>query len=223
MCTLPKVTANFHSTAARAPPKQITYTNNQMNRRTSDLPPIQGLAGILRDLRYSEFFRQTIGLLLMPVMALLSSPNLTGFMVGAALALIGTIVRVYASGFIIKNKQLATDGPYSLVRHPLYTGNLLLLIGFTFASGQWWALIVSAGFWWFYYPAAIEYEDRKLRGIFGGEWEQWSQSVPAVIPASLRFRGGGGWSFQTSMMQNYEPVIVLFTLVWLGLMWVRLG
>ena len=133
------------------------------------------------------------------------------------------LVRMYASGFIVKNKQLATDGPYSLVRHPLYTGNLLLLIGFTFASGQWWALIVSALFWWFYYPPAIAYEDRKLQRIFDAAWTEWSRNVPAVIPRSIRLRGGSDWSFQTSLKQNLEPVIAAFILIWLIYIAFQLG
>jgi uncharacterized membrane protein len=109
------------------------------------------------------------------------------------------------------------------VRHPLYTGNLLLLIGFTFASGQWWALLVSAFFWWFYYPPAIEYEDRKLHRIFGADWQSWSESVPAVIPSSIRLKGGSDWSFQTSLKQNSEPIIVVFILIWLIYIAFQLG
>ena len=194
-----------------------------MTRRTHELPPLTGIPHVVREMRYSEFFRQGIGILLMPVYALLANPDQLSFVVGTVIALLGMIVRLYASGFIIKNKQLATDGAYSLVRHPLYTGNLLLLIGFTFASGQWWALLVSACFWWFYYPPAIAYEDSKLRSIFGAEWEEWSKGVPAVIPTNLRMRGGGRWSFQTSLKQNYEPVIVVFTLFWLFVIGVNLG
>ena len=145
----------------------------------------------------------------------MANPIPIGFAVGGAIALIGMLVRLYASGFIVKNKQLATNGPYSLVRHPLYTGNLLMMIGFTFASGQWWALLVSAAFWWFYYPVAVDYEDHKLHGIFGDDWEAWSGTVPAVIPRSVRIRGGGSWSFETSWKQNYEAIIVIYTIFWL--------
>jgi protein-S-isoprenylcysteine O-methyltransferase Ste14 len=166
-------------------------------------------------MRYSEFFRQALGLLLVPVYALLANPEPISFAVGCVIALAGMLVRLYASGFIIKNKQLASNGPYSLVRHPLYTGNLLLIIGFTFACGQWWALLVSVAFWWFYYPVAIEYEDRKLHAIFGEAWEAWSATVPAVIPRGLLIRDGGNWSFETSWKENYEAVIVIYTIFWL--------
>jgi uncharacterized membrane protein len=194
-----------------------------MGTRTHDLPPLTGIRHHIRELRYSEFYRQSIGLLLMPFYSLLSEPRPMAFLLGGTIALAGMLIRFYASGFIVKNKQLATDGPYSLVRHPLYTGNLLLIIGFTFASGQWWALLLSGFFWWFFYPPAIDYEDRKLQAVFGEEWEAWSQTVPAVIPDSLRLRGGADWSFRTSMQHNYEPVIVAFTLLCLFIIAWRLG
>jgi len=186
-----------------------------MGNRTNDLPPLSGLAHLIRELRYHEFSRQALGLLLMLVFAVLADPEPVSFWTGATIAVAGMLVRMYASGFIVKNQQLATDGPYSIVRHPLYTGNLLLLIGFTFASGQWWTMLIAGLFWWFYYPAAIEYEDRKLQRIFGETWSNWSPTVPAVIPRGLGVRSGWNWSLATSLRQNLEPLVVVYTLFWL--------
>jgi protein-S-isoprenylcysteine O-methyltransferase Ste14 len=187
-----------------------------MSRRTQDLPPLTGVAHVIREARNNEFFRQAIGMLLMPVYAFFATPTKSAFFTGAVIALVGMVFRFYASGFIVKNKQLATNGPYSLVRHPLYTGNALLLIGFTFASGLWWALVMSVAFWWFYYPAAVEYEDRKLSGLFGEAWQAWSSTVPAVVPRTLAIKPGGSWSFRTSWTENYELVIVVYTLACLA-------
>lgn len=187
-----------------------------MANRTADLPPLPGLPGLIRELRHQEAMRQGLGLALMPVFAWLSRPLPVLFLVGAVFVLLGCLVRIYASGYIVKNKQLATDGPYSLVRHPLYTGNLLVLIGFTVACAQWWAPIVAILFWWFYYPIAIHYEDRKLHRIFGEAWEQWSRTVPAVIPRRLWPKGPASWSLLTSVRQNAEPIVIVFTLACLG-------
>jgi protein-S-isoprenylcysteine O-methyltransferase Ste14 len=190
-----------------------------MGKRTADLPPLPGLPGLIRDLRYSEVARQGIGLLLMPFLAFFATPSALPFMAGAALVVLGSIVRMYASGFIVKNKQLATVGPYSVVRHPLYTGNGLILIGFVIACGVWWAIPVGILFWWLFYPVTIAYEDAKLERIFGDAWRQWSVTVPAVIPRRIWPRGGGGWSFMTSLRENYEPVVMAFTLAciaWIG-------
>jgi protein-S-isoprenylcysteine O-methyltransferase Ste14 len=187
-----------------------------MGKRTADLPPLPGLPGLVRELRYSEVARQGIGLLLMPLLAFFATPLPLPFMVGAALVVLGSLVRMYASGYIVKNKQLATDGPYSVVRHPLYTGNGLILIGFVVACGVWWAIPLGILFWWLFYPVTIAYEDAKLERIFGDAWRQWSVTVPAVVPRRLWPRGGGSWSFMTSLRQNFEPVVMAFTLACIG-------
>jgi protein-S-isoprenylcysteine O-methyltransferase Ste14 len=187
-----------------------------MGQRTSDLPPLTGAAHLIREWRYSEVARQGLGLALMPLYAALARPQPALFAAGALLVVLGAIIRLYASGFIVKNKQLATDGPYSLVRHPLYTGNLLQLLGFTLASGLWWAPVASAAFWWFWYPPAIDYEDRKLRRIFGEPCAEWQRRTPAVVPRSLVPTRGGTWSFATSMSRNVEPVIFAYSLACLA-------
>jgi hypothetical protein len=187
-----------------------------MGQRTRELPPLSGLPGVLREMRYHEASRQGLGLLLMPLLALLANPVRSLFYAGAFVALAGGMFRIYASGFIVKNQELATDGPYSLVRHPLYTGNLLLLTGFTLASGVWWTPVIALAFWWFYYPPAIEYEDRKLRRIFGQRCAEWQRSAPAVLPRSLWPSRGGGWSLRTSISRNAEPLVLLYTVFWLG-------
>jgi protein-S-isoprenylcysteine O-methyltransferase Ste14 len=97
------------------------------------------------------------------------------------------------------------------------------MLGFTFASNQWWALIVSGLFWWFYYPPAVEYEDRKLEALFGDEWRAWSVDVPAVVPRNLRIREGGSWSLRTSWSENYELIIVAYTLICLYIVARQLG
>ena len=188
----------------------------QVANRTADLPPLPGLPGLIRDLRHQEAMRQGLGLALMPVFAWLSRPTPLLFALGTLIVVLGCLVRIYASGYIVKNKQLATDGPYSLVRHPLYTGNLLVLIGFTAACGQWWAPLLALAFWGFYYPVAIEYEDRKLQRIFGEPWVRWSSAVPAVIPRRVLPTGPASWSLMTSVRQNAEPIVIAFTLICIG-------
>ena len=72
-------------------------------------------------------------------------------------------------------------------------------------------------FFWFYYPTAIEYEDRKLRRIFGEKWEQWAARTPALVPRFGASTGGPGtWSLATSAKRNGELYLVLFSLVCLA-------
>lgn len=195
-----------------------------MSHRTKELPQRTGLSRIVRELRYHEFSRQLGAVVLTLLFALVARPTLPLTLAGVPVALMGMLVRLYASGFIVKNQELATQGPYALVRHPLYTGNILLLIGFSIASGLWWCLAVALVFFGFYYPPAIEYEDRKLRRIFKSHWDAWAEHVPALVPALRNLSGmaGGSWSLRKSMRRNGEGVIALYVLACIAIVLFKL-
>jgi len=135
--------------------------------------------------------------------------------IGTAIAVVGMVIRMWAAGYVMKNKELATTGPYAHVRHPLYVGNILLLLAFSLASSLWWAFVLMGFLLWFYYPPTISYEDNKLRNLFGEEWENWSKNIHALIPTFGQKAGSvnSEWSFKKSLMQNGEPVIVIY-LIW---------
>jgi protein-S-isoprenylcysteine O-methyltransferase Ste14 len=40
------------------------------------------------------------------------------------------------------NQKLISTGPYALVRHPMYSGALVMLLGIPIALGSWWGLLV---------------------------------------------------------------------------------
>jgi protein-S-isoprenylcysteine O-methyltransferase Ste14 len=109
-----------------------------MSHRTQDLPPLTGLPNVIRELRYHEAARQGLAVILIVVYAVTANPKPLLAAIGVPIAFVGALVRLYASGFIVKNQELATDGAYRFVRHPLYTGNILLVIGFAGAGSQGW-------------------------------------------------------------------------------------
>ena len=186
-----------------------------MSHRTDELEPRSGLARFVRELRYHEAARQGLAVILILFYALTAESTVLWASIGLPLALIGMLVRFHASGFIMKNRELATVGPYALVRHPLYTGNILLVLGFALANVSIWAVPLAVAFFWFYYPPAIEYEDRKLQRIFGPTWEAWALETPALVPSFARAGSlfEGHWSFAKSTMKNGEIFIVVFVLV----------
>ena len=42
-----------------------------------------------------------------------------------------------------QGQRVVQTGPYALIRHPMYSGGLLMLLGVPFALGSWWALIFT--------------------------------------------------------------------------------
>ena len=194
-----------------------------MSNRTNDLPKLSGIKHLIREMRYHEFSRQSIGIILVSVFCFETSSNsIIPYASNFAISLIflGLATRMYASGFVLKNKELSTTGPYAFVRHPLYTGNIMILIGLCLINGFFWSFVTAFIFLWFYYPTAIEYEDRKLKSLFPDTWEEWASMTPALMPkmdlngkifSRLDLRS---WSVKKSLVANYEPVIVVYVLVW---------
>jgi hypothetical protein len=183
-----------------------------------------GFAGLVDRLRYHEASRQGLGLVLLLVCAWFTVPAGEGrIFAGFVLAALGQLWRIYAAGVIYKNRQLATTGAYSLLRHPLYLGNFLILVGFTLAAGNWIVALVVLFFFGFYYPAAIRYEDQKLEDIFGDDWRAWSKGTPAMFPTSLRWRSNENveWNARQSLIRNGELVYTLFEVCGAVLLWYR--
>ena len=194
-----------------------------MSNRTNDLPKLSGIKHLVREMRYHEFSRQSIGIILVSVFCFETSSNsiipyASNFAI--SIILLGLATRMYASGFVLKNKELSTTGPYAFMRHPLYTGNIMILIGLCLINGFFWSFVTAFIFLWFYYPTAIEYEDRKLKSLFPNTWEEWASMTPALMPkmdlngkifSRLDLRS---WSLKKSLVANYEPVIVVYVLVW---------
>ena len=188
--------------------------------------PDGGLRRLLYDIRYRpDRHRQLLGILLVVLFTYLGQPILGQFGAGVAFVAAGILVRLWASGYVKKDKVLATGGPYAFVRHPLYVGNLLISVGFCLASGLWWSWLAMLIFWILYYPPTIRMEDSKLHGLFGESWEKWRAVTKALIPRLSPYPGRerGNWSFAYSMKLNGEPLIAAFLAVCLYVLWRRIG
>ncbi|MGX9787285.1 methyltransferase family protein [Mycobacterium sp. MMS18-G62] len=63
--------------------------------------------------------------------------------VGLGIAMLTTIQNGYASANITveSGQELVSTGLYALVRHPMYFGNVVLMIGIPLALGSYWALL----------------------------------------------------------------------------------
>lgn len=55
-------------------------------------------------------------------------------------------VNSYTSGVIevATDQQVITTGPYAIVRHPMYLGSLVMLLGIPLSLGSWWGLLAVA-------------------------------------------------------------------------------
>jgi protein-S-isoprenylcysteine O-methyltransferase Ste14 len=90
--------------------------------------------------------------------------------------------RNWSVGVAVKQgHELVRSGPYALVRHPIYTGLLLALIGSALAIGKWRALLgltlmVVA------ILRKLTIEERFMTEQFGETYARYRAEVPALIP-----------------------------------------
>ena len=113
----------------------------------------------------------------------------TTLAVGAAVALVGVLIRAWAAGHIVKNDRLATTGPYAHTRNPLYFGSFLIAAGFALAA-HWILLVVVAVFFYLVYKPTIEREAAFISGRYPAAYPVWAQHVPAFVPRLTPWRDG---------------------------------
>lgn len=90
--------------------------------------------------------------------------------------------------------RLVTNSFYAYVRHPAYTGSMLLVAGLAFShltEGSWLtecgplrsngsAMVVWAAWWVWTLAVGIsraEAEDKQMQKMFPGEWERYADNV----------------------------------------------
>lgn len=176
---------------------------------------------------WRDRLRQSGGLLLIAWLMRHGRPrHRSRFWLGAAAALIGSAIRLWAAGYIEKNQQLAQGGPYRYMRHPLYTGMITLLLGVGLACGLEWALPLLTVFLLAFYPEVIQREDAWLRHRFGQQWEVWAAARPAILPKlkpdESTTISEGHWSLRQALLRNGEPLIALGLLLGLRVLRRRL-
>jgi protein-S-isoprenylcysteine O-methyltransferase Ste14 len=104
---------------------------------------------------------------------------------GFLLVLSGVGLRSWAAGIIHKSELLATVGPYSLTRHPLYIGSLLMAIGFCSVIGDIRNVVVIFAIVVIFYVPKIHREETRLADTFGEEWTQYTRRTSIFYPKTV--------------------------------------
>lgn len=81
-------------------------------------------------------------------------------------------------GEFVEDEALVVAGLHQYVRHPLYSGTFLLLLGlawseFSLTTAIWGSLYLLIGTW---------FEERKLVRLYGDAYRDYRRQVPAFFP-----------------------------------------
>jgi len=111
------------------------------------------------------------------------APVLSIVSVWIGLAAVRTLGRQWSyTARLVENHKLVTEGPYNVVRHPIYTAMFGKLLATNFAFGHWIGLPVAGGIFVAGTLIRIRSEERLLREAFGTEYESYARRVPSFIP-----------------------------------------
>jgi protein-S-isoprenylcysteine O-methyltransferase Ste14 len=116
------------------------------------------------------------------------------FFTGAVLIAAGLAFSVWARARLGRNwsgvvtlktdHELIRSGPYRIVRHPIYTGLLVAIIGSAIARGEWRGVVavaIAAVALW----RKLRLEERWLGETFGDAYAKYRAEVSALIPFVL--------------------------------------
>ena len=113
--------------------------------------------------------------------------------IGLAVFVLGLALAVWARIYLGRNwgmpmshkidPELVTTGPYRRIRHPIYSGIILAMIGTTIAVSPFWLVAVAALGAYFLYSAVME--ERYMAGLFPDSYPAYKRSSKMLIPFIL--------------------------------------
>jgi len=117
------------------------------------------------------------------------------FYVGIGLMIAGIVLRQWSIAVLgryfsptigIQEGQAVVDrGPYRLVRHPAYTGLLIIYIGLGFVIQSWGAVLVLIAYFAAAFGYRIHVEEAVLTSKLGDEYVEYAKRTKRLIPYVL--------------------------------------
>jgi len=110
---------------------------------------------------------------------------------GLAVEAIGLFMAIWARRHLGRNwsgeisikedHQLIRSGPYKWLRHPIYTGILVMYVGTALVTGEWLA-ILGLAMVTFAYWRKIRLEEANLNTAFGADYDAYRRETWALVP-----------------------------------------
>lgn len=139
------------------------------------------------------------------------------------LVLPGVWLRGYAAGYVKKNRELTSTGPYAHTRNPLYLGSVLIAAGFAVALLSWVVALALAFMFLMIYVPVIASEERFLRATFA-EFDEYCRRVPRLLPRltpAQAMSGAGSFSFALYRKHREYNAALGAALLYLSLLLLR--
>jgi protein-S-isoprenylcysteine O-methyltransferase Ste14 len=120
---------------------------------------------------------------LLQVVPALAAVALSIFSVWLTMAAVGTLGKEWSyEARLVEGHRLVTQGPYAVVRHPIYSAMLGKLVATALVISHWIGLVAGVVFFAIGTSIRVREEEKLLRSQFGAEYEAYARRVPAILP-----------------------------------------
>jgi protein-S-isoprenylcysteine O-methyltransferase Ste14 len=103
---------------------------------------------------------------------------LAGFLVSMA----GEFTQLWCFASLNKQVDLACNGPYTVVRNPMYLGRFFILLGAVMLPGNVWIMLAYAVVYYFYMVNRVKREEARLRVALGAPYADYCEKVDPFLP-----------------------------------------
>ena len=145
------------------------------------------------------------------VLLAFANPSIPSLIIGMAIVCLGEIGRTWASGYIDKNAELATAGPYRFTRNPLYFFNGMIFIGFCIMAANPYAGLFGVIAFTIIYRPTLHNEARHIEEIFEDDFRRWASVVPMFWPKWTNYpvQGNFSWSLVAKHREHKNALAML--------------
>jgi len=133
-------------------------------------------------------WRVFLGFVFAAIVVWLATPTPRSLMIGAAIAVIGESIRVWAAGHLEKSKEVTQSGPYRYTRHPLYLGSSLIGIGMAVIANNWIVAAIVIAYLALTLTAAMRSEEAHLREKFGDAYDAYAEKRALQVERPFSWR-----------------------------------
>jgi protein-S-isoprenylcysteine O-methyltransferase Ste14 len=127
-------------------------------------------------------YRSFVGMVALVAVLYLSTPSAVSIGIGFFFIVFGMAFRAWSAGYIFKNEELATSGPYELTRNPLYFGSFLLGVGIAVGGNNIYSYLIFVVYYFSFFPFLMYIEHKRLKKKFGKKYEDWYKKSNTFFP-----------------------------------------
>jgi len=114
------------------------------------------------------------------------------FYIGIVLMVAGIVFRQWAIWVlgrffstrvrIVSDHRIVMEGPYRFLRHPSYTGMLMILLGLGLASRTWLGTVIILALFSLVISYRIKVEEDALKAEFGTDYVEYAKKTKRLFP-----------------------------------------